>query len=346
MSKRRLRLGFTLVELLVVIAIIGVLISLLLPAVQNAREAARRSQCANNLKQLGLALVNYHDTYKVFPFGINTVPLNATMTQWGTGESIFVHLLPFMEENAVYDQFNSSRNIFYRPNYTVHGNIIATLMCPSDAKNDGPVLQDEGAMFEPGRVKMSFTSYCGNGGTRMQHGWPAPPFNNDLGLFTAPGPFQNTERRHANDGLFYNLSKIKIKDVRDGTTQTFAFGEHAHSIIPEANRKEWNWWTSGNFGDTLFSTRYPLNPQNARAGAYNDPVQSVPGVIYGASSLHSQGANFCMLDGSVHFISDSIDSWDLNSAQISYQHTYNVDQVPMRVYQWLSTREGREDAKF
>jgi len=334
----RRRLGFTLIELLVVIAIIGVLIALLLPAVQQAREAARRSQCQSNLKQLGLALANYVDAYKVMPFGIHTQPLGgAWVGYWGTGEGVLQHLLPFMEEQRVYEAINWSHNIFYKENFTVSSMRVAVLVCPSDTLNE-PVLLPDGWMWDPGRVLMQYTSYVGSAGTRMQHGWPWQTF--------ASGPFTGQFRRTVCDGLFYNISSTKNKDVVDGLSQTFAFGEHAHTIIPEADRMSWNWWTSGNFGDTLFTTRYTLNPQSTKAGSIIDPIQGYAAVIFAASSLHPGGANFCMADGSVHFISDSIDSWELTNADVTLQQTQNVDAKPMRTYQWISTRAKNEKANF
>lgn len=345
MAGLRRRLGFTLVELLVVIAIIAVLIALLLPAVQQAREAARRTQCLNNLKQLGLAFHNYHDSYKILPPGLMQSPVPGAIL--GTGVSLFVHLAAFLDQGVVYDKFNANLNMYVRQNFTVNGMLISSLACPSDLYNDEPKWLPSGYMWDPGIVQMAYTSYAGCSGTRQQLGWTSPPAGIADNYFWDPVTTSySIDKNLLNDGLFY-MSKIRFKDIRDGLSHTIAFGEHAHSIIPEDSRLDWNWWTSGNFGDTMFSTRYPINPQNSRVGIQLDPTQNVPGVIYGASSLHPQGANFCFADGSVRFIGENIDSWDLTVQQMRDQTLSNTTPTsPTRLYQWLSTRDGREDASW
>src|SRR5687767_10434986 len=136
MSHRDTRLGFTLVELLVVIAIIGVLVALLLPAVQAARESARRMQCANNLKQIGLALVNYHDTNKWFPPG--AVWRSSTAGDNDNRGSFFVRILPFVEQQSLYNLFDFNKNTDDQrltsasTSELLRGQVIASYICPSD----------------------------------------------------------------------------------------------------------------------------------------------------------------------------------------------------------------------
>src|SRR5690606_10195612 len=120
--------GFTLIELLVVIAIIAILVALLLPAVQQAREAARRSSCKNNLKQLGLALHNYHDTYTLFPQGQFYIEGGSS---WH-GHSGWVSLLPFLEQNAIYDQWNHNLHVYSGTNSSLRQNKLSAFQCPSD----------------------------------------------------------------------------------------------------------------------------------------------------------------------------------------------------------------------
>jgi prepilin-type N-terminal cleavage/methylation domain-containing protein/prepilin-type processing-associated H-X9-DG protein len=336
-SRRSRRFGFTLIELLVVIAIIGVLIALLLPAVQQAREAARRSSCTNNMKQLGLAIHNYADAHGALPWGLTAHRLNfgSIPSSYGTQESCFVHLTPYLERQDIHDAMNWSLNIFLRQNYTISAKMVATLVCPSDTGNDGTQALASGWAFDTGAGVMAYTSYCGSAGTNMQPAWPMPPF---AGF--SSGPYAGQAKYSILDGVFYARSKTKFKDVTDGLSKTFAFGEHAHSLIkPDSQKINWNWWSSGNYGDTLFSTRYRQNPQSQmQAANVNDPIQNVFGVIYAASSMHPGGVNYTMMDGSVRFLTDSVQSWELTPADISTQNLTGVTTKQPGIYQALSTR--------
>jgi prepilin-type N-terminal cleavage/methylation domain-containing protein len=326
---RQARRGFTLIELLVVIAIIAVLIALLLPAVQQAREAARRSQCRNNLHQLGLAVHNYNDAHRICPMGMD-------LSGGFTNTSSFVFLLSHFEQASLYNMVNFSNSIFDYSNTTISGAVPETLLCPSDVLNEQGVLP-AGAFdpFYPNAVRMGYTSYCASMGTRLQI---------SLGGTFPSGPFAGTLRRKAHDGMFYFLSDTRFRDVVDGLSNTFLFGEHAHSLIPQSDRIWWNWWTSGNYGDTEFTTRYLLNPQNRPVSKQLDPREGAPAIIFAASSMHPAGAHFCMADGSVRFISDTIESWDLDLNQITAMQNTNVITPPAdtKLYQWLSTRAGLE----
>src|SRR5690242_8788500 len=161
------RNAFTLIELLVVIAVIAILIGLLLPAVQQAREAARRAQCVNNLKQLALAAATYESATGIYPPGTFI-----TLLTYGTAQSLLtttsgpaVHLLPYLDQSQMYNAINFSMNIFYLTNQTVHATGIATLWCPSDGTVSEVKPLPDDALFEfaspPGSNRMAYSSYAG-----------------------------------------------------------------------------------------------------------------------------------------------------------------------------------------
>lgn len=315
------RRAFTLIELLVVIAIISVLIALLLPAVQMAREAARRAQCQNNLHQLALAAHNYHNTHNMFPMGCDWrwyFPLPGYAV---TNTSPFVQMLPFLDAGPVFNSWNQDLAMWRPANTTIHGMIIEALNCPSDIR---PLREtvDFGlpTPYYQGDVLMAYSSYAGNAGIRWFYFW----------------------RNTWNDGVFYFISRTRFRDIVDGTQNTFLFGERAHSLAPEGQRKWWHWWTSGNFGDTTFSARYPLNMHTRIRDQAWDPTTGWSAILFGASSLHPGGANFAMCDGSVKFISQDIESWDLTQSELNLLQSASDYPKPLGLYQALSTRAGRE----
>ncbi|MFI4874154.1 MAG: DUF1559 domain-containing protein, partial [Blastopirellula sp. JB062] len=184
------RKAFTLVELLVVIAIIGVLIALLLPAVQQAREAARRMSCSNNMKQLGLAMHNYHDTYKTFPSGfIGDLPDMSTHRRTCWMQAI----LPFIEQNGLYDlyQADTSDYTHYVPD-EIQSIVVEGLLCPSEANSDAT---------------------GGNGGDGFQ------------GNYVVCTGDDQMHRANTLDGIFYHASKNGFRDIVDGSSNTLLMGE-------------------------------------------------------------------------------------------------------------------------
>jgi prepilin-type N-terminal cleavage/methylation domain-containing protein/prepilin-type processing-associated H-X9-DG protein len=334
------RNAFTLIELLVVIAIIAVLIGLLLPAVQSARESARRVQCVNNLKQIALAAHNYLDIVGALPQGVpfqadghfpgSTGPLHV----W-TSHSVFVAMLPQLEQQPFFNAINFDVNAFNSPNFTMHAIGISTLWCPSDYRVSEPRTcpNGDGSPIDPGLYVTRYTSYAGNSGTWMLYYWQDPIPQNHM------------------NGLFHVKSAVTLAQITDGTSNTIAFSERAHSLLDDTSALWWHWWASGNYGDTLFCTLYPMNPFRRVNGLYiNSGDARADAYISSASSLHPGGANFAFMDGSVRFLKEAISSWpaDQNTGMplgVTFDPNGPYKLAPsvrFGVYQALSTRAGGE----
>ncbi|HEV3164419.1 MAG TPA: DUF1559 domain-containing protein [Isosphaeraceae bacterium] len=313
----RNRSAFTLIELLVVIAIIAVLIALLLPAVQSAREAARRSQCVNNLKQLGLAMHNYHDVN-------NALPLGRTL-QAGTYRpfSQFARLLGFMEQKNVFDALNFDVSSYDPSNVTGAATAVQTFLCPSDVA----------AQIPGGQVLTGYgwagISYRANEGTSVAM-WFGTDDTSNVNNNVVSQP----------NGLFYSDQLIRLSNLTDGTSTTAAFSEHvlgdfSNSIVTD-------------FSDTFAPGTHPLNSDDAylMCKATNINTLTTQGYsnvgapwIYGyhsttsywhsgppnsrscmfppsriattANSRHPGGINVGLADGSVRFIKSTVNiqSW-------------------------------------
>ena len=256
--------GFTLIELLVVIAIIAVLIALLLPAVQSAREAARRIQCVNNLKQLALACHNYLDGNQTFPCGGMTPTVTDTVhsayySYWGP----FQGLLPYFEQGNLANAFNfSSPSYFFATQDTVNATHQAALYCPSDPT----VLDGNGIYTSPGpsglTYKMGLTSYRGINGP-----WYSP-VRNMVGATSAQYQQMATQAL----GIIYHGSAVRIAGITDGTSNTLLMAEYVYSRLNQADQNCWHWWCAGNT-DTIGTAMYA--PNVAFGGALNssgDPI--------------------------------------------------------------------------
>jgi len=340
----RHRSAFTLIELLVVIAIIAILIGLLLPAVQKVREAAARAQCQNNLKQVGLAAMNYHSANNVFPPGIN-IP---TSTQYpGVSGTLFTStnpatnyatifgpapyanqffnwpeaLFPYLELTSLYEQLNLTQSQYSNLSTTqgaaVGGTPVKILVCPSDNLPNPAVIQGYDNYW------YGIISYGGNAGA---------------GVFSYPGNFSSVPMTLW--GVFYVNSTVKITDIHDGTSNTFLFSERYHydpgfdANPPNSSGQKintfggWVWTNVDATEDLTQSAAYigleaPLGGQAINSlwqGRTADSYGDVRLSSYGSG--HTGGANFVMADGSVHFLALS---------------------TPTNILEYLASSNGGED---
>jgi prepilin-type N-terminal cleavage/methylation domain-containing protein len=314
--------GFTLIELLVVIAIIAVLIALLLPAVQSAREAARRTQCRNNLKQLALALHNYHDTHGTFPFGWDDN---------GTGWSAMV--LPQLEQSGYYDGLTFAETGAGNwgsggGNEKLCGTLLAVFRCPS--MNQPEHLDESHPQADgiAGRVPVSYRGVASSIATHDGEAATKPSFKDPADI----------------DGLFGGCTKLGLRHVTDGASNTLLVGESytdfeyekaCNSLDPNdaTARENTDYWAIGSpdvdgyshalapggpgqeFTEFVGSTAAALNARLRQAEFTGCEIES----SYG--SYHAGGAFFCLCDGSVRFVANEVDR---------------------SVYKGLGSRNGRE----
>ena len=306
------RRAFTLVELLVVIAIIGILIALLLPAVQAAREAARRAQCTNQLKQLGIALHNYHDTHKTFP------PRKQDASTGRGRLSGFVNLLPFIEQNALYDQIKGGG---WGPNpwdaWSVWNEAPKTLVCPS-----------------AGNMNLTYAvNYC----------------------FSVGDTIDTSRDSTRPRGLFGALNGVRMAEITDGTSNTVAMSEHlitdfaiggqasipinegtatqigglttnpnacvatasgSKYLDPASVKGRTGWrWTDGQIEKIGFTTILPPNAPSCIQGS--DGNGDGQHTVMSPGSFHPGGVNALRADGSVSFVSETIDTGNLSAAPVT-----------------------------
>jgi prepilin-type N-terminal cleavage/methylation domain-containing protein/prepilin-type processing-associated H-X9-DG protein len=287
----RSRSGFTLVELLVVIAIIGILVALLLPAVQSAREAARRTQCTNNLKQISLALLVYEQAQGLFPPGRmgcdcwDADVCKGNKDSQRPGTSALAMILPQIEQQALYDQLGWQKGAVYPADCndsTENGwntglaeylkTRISSYRCPSD---NSPPLSESGTA--------AVGSYA------LNHGSRGPSFGID-----------QVKVKHYNTGVFLYRGEISLAHLRDGASNTMLAGEVVEGDKADSSNR---WLIGSRHTDTLRTTDNPLNTpptKGVTVDLYNNKVNGAFG------SRHSGGAHFSFGDGRVTFVSDNI----------------------------------------
>ncbi|HXG11380.1 MAG TPA: DUF1559 domain-containing protein [Gemmataceae bacterium] len=312
---RRHAPGFTLIELLVVIAIIGVLIALLLPAVQKVREAANQSTCRNNLKQIGLALHNYHSAYGTFPPGTvhDASATSGRGAAWGWG----VLILPYLEQDNLYRQMEVNPNAV---GLTTPGSLgwalqnrlpalqtpLKVFQCPSD---NGRALNDNRVFSYPvANTQVARSNYVGNLGNQDGRTYRHGVFHEYIAGDNAARP-------------------ISFKDITDGTSNTFLAGERATGIAEQSSASNPGLaavWAGIRGGD-------PFLGIGAVGGTTIYRMMDGLAVTTGATpnqaftSMHSGGANFAFCDGSVRFLSQGIawNAWDAARREAAYA-TYNM----------------------
>ena len=309
-TRRRLRreTGFTLIELLVVIAIIAVLIALLLPAVQQAREAARRAQCKNNLKQISLAIHNYHETFDIFPIGHHYVGgFDGTLNdnKGGSGFGWGWAILPYLDQGPLFNQFNASQQAAETaptvPGGTVSNvvlcqTVIPIISCPSDSKPPRGHALGSTTNNDDGAIPLNATSsYQGSAGSF--DGWSGDN----------PGVAANLQEWN---GVFgrSNSGERKIRDITDGTSNTFLVNENRWGMeLTGESRNRWYAGIDGTPGAARGATGSTNCLMDDGQWAMNwTATQGNPQPDRAAGSSHVGGAHFAFADGSVRFISQNI----------------------------------------
>lgn len=302
-TQKNRRCGFTLVELLVVIAIIGVLVAMLLPAVQSARESARRLQCSNNLKQIGLGLHTFHDSRRLFPAAYQSTPggvmgAAAATGDAGPGWTFLMQILPQVEQGNLYKAFDRTQPCWAAANAIPAATSIPLYLCPTATTDGGPTYQPQGGSV--GTVTLARAHYVASAG------------RNEVWDETA------ADLSKLADGPFYRNSQTRMSDIRDGLSNTIFVGEqtpyHSDStwvgIIPGSQTCPTPPFAAAGCDAAAPQINVHSGPTAVEEGSNATPVIHPPNYPFGyvdeMFSEHIGGCNVLFGDGSVHFISENI----------------------------------------
>ncbi|MFO0916907.1 MAG: DUF1559 domain-containing protein [Planctomycetaceae bacterium] len=303
MRSRRARFGgFTLIELLVVIAIIAILIALLLPAVQQAREAARRTQCRNNLKQYGLALHNYHETHNIFPPGGNNTSGPSNKLSWQA------YVLPYLDQANLYNQLDLAGTLNQWPyQYVLPGTTtflaaktVPYAKCPSDPYPANPI-----DPLYPSYGPYAVTNYAASRGTQRYTGFGSC-LQFDTGIQGVDNYGDCNGSSTCASAIGARIYGARIAEITDGTSNVISLAE----ILPEcsmANGSGWDMWSTARNAVSCF-TNIPINFDTCPPHAAGNPCDTTTFnfTSMGIKSKHSGGATILMWDGSVRFFNQSM----------------------------------------